>query len=98
MKRIVITVISSVVIYGCLLWICTATGSSIFSSGPLDWLYDALIMPGLHLAELLKVQSELAIVTICWLIGTLIIAAITYGLNSVKTMIGGIRTARGRNA
>ena len=85
MKRILIAIVSSIVIYGALLFVSSATGSGILSSGPLDWLFNALVSPGFYLAERLELKSELMIVAMCWLTYVPIIGVTVYGLISFAT-------------
>lgn len=81
-KRIIIAIIGSVIIYGALLWACRATGSGIFSNGPLDWLFHILVKPGFYLGELFDIKSELMIVIVCFLVYVPIFGVIIYWLMS----------------
>jgi len=79
MKRILISMIGGAVIYGLLGFLCSYTGSGILSSGPLDWLFNILIAPGLFFAENLVSLPDAAIGILCWLTYIIIFGVIIYG-------------------
>ena len=83
MRRLFVAIGGSVLIYAAALLACRVTGSGILSSGPLDWLFNILVVPGLYLADFFGVRSELLTVTLCWLVyapilGVFVDAGITF--------------------
>ena len=45
MKKYIIPAVGGFGIYALLFLLCRATGSGVLSSGPLDWLFDLLLLP-----------------------------------------------------
>jgi hypothetical protein len=68
MKRILIAIIGSFVIYTGLFMLCRTTGSGVLSSGPLDWLFNILFMPGAYIADFVNIKSEAATAILCWVV------------------------------
>jgi hypothetical protein len=68
MKRLSVAIFGSMLIYAAVFFVCRVTGSGILSSGPFDWLFNILLMPGLHLTDFFGIRSELVTATLCWLV------------------------------
>lgn len=54
MKKHLIPAIGGFGVYALLFLLCRTTGSGILSSGPLDWLFDLLILPSMLVYSLIE--------------------------------------------